>query len=64
MRAFTIKQRRMDMAVRKLTTTGKGNSYYVTIPKKIIQNLNWRKGQRVVIEQDNESVVIRDWKED
>ncbi|MBL7197305.1 MAG: AbrB/MazE/SpoVT family DNA-binding domain-containing protein [Candidatus Omnitrophica bacterium] len=46
---------------RKIGVTGKTNSYFVIIPKDIIRDLNWRKGQRVVIEQRKKTIVIRDW---
>ena len=47
---------------RKLGTTGKTNSYFVIIPKDVIRNLNWRKGQRVVVEQQGKRIVIEDWR--
>lgn len=47
---------------RKLGVTGKTNSYFVIIPKDIIRDLNWRKGQRVVVEQEDKQIIIKDWK--
>lgn len=48
-------------AVRKITKTAK-YTYYVTIPKAYIDALGWRERQKVVVSQDGESIVIRDWK--
>ncbi len=45
--------------VRRITITGKTGTYYVTIPKDIVRNLNWQKGQEVVVEQDRDMVVIK-----
>ena len=49
-------------AIRKLTVTGENRSYYVTIPKEIIKNLKWKKGERKVITQEGDQIMIRDWK--
>ena len=47
--------------VRKLTVTGNAGTYFVTLPKEIIRDLNWRKGQKVVVEQKGEEIGIKDW---
>lgn len=39
-----------------------GDSHAITIPKNIIQNLKWRKKQRVFVEQVNGDIIIKDWK--
>jgi len=49
--------------VRKVTTTGKTGTYYVTLPKEIMRHLSWRKGQKVIVERKGKKIVIRDWKE-
>jgi antitoxin component of MazEF toxin-antitoxin module len=48
-------------SVRKLGQLGT-YSDTVTIPKTIIEDLHWRKGQRVVVQQEGDAIVIRDWK--
>ena len=48
-------------SVRKLGKVGT-YSYCVTIPKEIIQELKWRVKQRVVVQLQNDSIVITDWK--
>ena len=48
-------------AVRKIGKVGK-YSYNVTIPKAIMQGLGWQNHQRVVIAQQGDTIVIRDWK--
>ena len=51
----------MKKDVRKLTVTGKGKTYYVTIPKWMIEKLKWRKGQKVEVRLKGEKVVVLDW---
>lgn len=48
-------------AVRKIGKVGT-YSYNITIPKAIMQGLGWRKHQRVVIAQQGDTIVIKDWK--
>ena len=47
--------------VRKIGKVGT-YSYNITIPKAIMQGLGWQNHQRVVIAQQGDSIVIRDWK--
>ena len=47
--------------VRKITKTGT-YTYYVTIPKAMIDELGWKERQKVVVEKSGETVIIRDWK--
>ena len=50
--------------VRKLQRTGEdGGSYMVTLPKEMIEQLGWRKGQKVVISKTGDALVIADWEE-
>jgi len=46
--------------VRKITKTA-AYTYYVTIPKSILDNLGWREKQKVVVKQIGKRVVIEDW---
>lgn len=46
--------------IRKITVTGYG-TYSLTLPKGAIQNLSWKKGQRVVVERKGKTLVIRDY---
>lgn len=47
--------------VRKIGKVG-GYSYNVTIPKSVIRSLGWRNRQLVVVAQQGDTIVIRDWK--
>ena len=47
--------------IRKITMTGYG-TYSLTLPKGAVQNLKWKKGQKVVVERVGETLVIRDFK--
>lgn len=45
--------------LRKINTIGQHNSYYVTLPKWMIKELKWRKGQRVVVTKKYGKIVLR-----
>ncbi len=47
--------------IRKLTRTGRV-SLSVTIPVEIVEKLNWRERQKVVVTQKGSKVIIEDWK--
>ena len=47
--------------VRKITKTG-NYTYYVTIPKSLIDELGWKERQKVVVERKGATLVVRDWK--
>ena len=53
----------MKEAVRKLTVTGESRTYYLTFPKEMIKNLKWKKGERKIVRQEGDRIVIEDWKE-
>jgi len=50
-----------DRNIRKVQKDGRG-SVRMTLPIEIIRTLKWRDGQKVVVEQKGETIVIRDWK--
>ena len=47
---------------RKLTVTGEGKSYYLIIPREIIKDLGWKKGEKKVVFQKGKGVMVEDWK--
>jgi hypothetical protein len=51
--------------VRKLGTTGAAAnpSYFVTLPIKLVRELGWRDGHKLVIKASGTKLVIEDWKE-
>lgn len=49
---------------RKLTVTGSGKSYYLTLPREIIKELGWKKGEFKVVIKDKNTIVIKDWAND
>jgi antitoxin component of MazEF toxin-antitoxin module len=53
--------RRRGKAVRKITKTG-DYTYYVTIPRVILDQLRWRERQKVVVQRKGNQVTIRDWR--
>jgi antitoxin component of MazEF toxin-antitoxin module len=48
--------------VRKLTITGNGKTYYITLPLWMIKELKWKKRQKVSIELEGEKIILKDWK--
>jgi len=47
--------------VRKIGKTGT-YTYYVTLPKSVIDDLDWRDGQKVVVKKSGSRIVIEDCK--
>ena len=47
--------------IRKLTVTGKTSTYYVTLPKDVIHDLKWKKGQKLIVEKKGKQIIIKDW---
>ena len=47
--------------VRKIGKTGT-YTYYVTLPKSVIDDLDWHDGQKVVIKKSGSRIVIEDCK--
>ena len=52
-----------DPKIRKLGVTGKTRSYFLTLPKDVVKDLEWRKGQKVTVERDGKKLIVKDWKE-
>jgi len=50
----------MKQEVRKIAVTA-GTTYYVTIPKWMIEKLKWRKGQKVEVKLKGNKIVVGDW---
>ena len=50
--------------IRKLQVTGEGGqSYMITLPKVLIDELNWREGQKLTVHRRGLEIVIKDWSE-
>jgi antitoxin component of MazEF toxin-antitoxin module len=48
--------------IRNLTRLGK-TSLSITIPRNLILELGWRKGQKVVVKKRGKGLAIEDWQE-
>lgn len=46
--------------IRKLTRVGR-SSLAVTIPLEIVQKMNLRERQKVVVKQSGKKIIIEDW---
>ena len=44
-------------SIRKITKTGP-YTYYVTIPKTVLKELNWRERQRVTVKRVGKRLII------
>jgi len=52
----------MEKHTRKLTKTSK-HSYYVIIPKEIVEKYGWREKQKMaIIDKGRGKVELRDWR--
>ncbi len=47
--------------MRKLGVTGT-YTYYLTLPKAMVEELGWREGQKVVVRKSGDRIIIEDWK--
>ncbi|MEK7598301.1 MAG: AbrB/MazE/SpoVT family DNA-binding domain-containing protein [Patescibacteria group bacterium] len=50
----------MKKKIRKIMKNPR-NNYYVNIPKEVVRKLKWRENQKVVVENEGEVIIIRDW---
>lgn len=50
--------------IRKISKTGGGTSYCITLPIDVIRRWGWREHQKVVLDIDDKKKIIkiRDWK--
>jgi bifunctional DNA-binding transcriptional regulator/antitoxin component of YhaV-PrlF toxin-antitoxin module len=54
-------RRKSKRNLRKLTAMGK-YTRYVTIPKGLLRELRWRRGQKLVVTRSGDKLIIEDWK--
>ena len=47
--------------IRKITKTGRGASFSVTLPIEFIRELKWRERQKVVVKKYGKKLIIEDW---
>jgi antitoxin component of MazEF toxin-antitoxin module len=47
--------------IRNITQNTSG-TYQISIPKKLVSELEWRQGQKVVVTKSGKSLIISDWK--
>ncbi len=47
--------------VRKVIKNGR-NSYYINIPKEIVDALHIKERQKLTVELKGKSIVVKDWK--
>ncbi|MBL7196955.1 MAG: AbrB/MazE/SpoVT family DNA-binding domain-containing protein [Candidatus Omnitrophica bacterium] len=48
-------------AIRKISAIGPGKTYYLTFPKEIIKQLNWKKGEKKIVRVEGNKIIIEDW---
>ena len=46
--------------VRKLTKLGK-YTYYIVVPKILIDDLHWRERQKLVVFRRGKGLLVKDW---
>jgi len=49
-------------ATRKLAAIGPGKTYYLTLPREMIKQLGWKKGEKKIVRQVGKKIIIADWK--
>ncbi len=48
-----------DKNIRKIFKSGSSSA--VTLPKEIMDELKWRKGQKLVVKKRGKGILISDW---
>ena len=43
--------------LRKIAVTGPYGTYFISLPKKMVKDLNWKKGEKKVVSKEGESIV-------
>jgi bifunctional DNA-binding transcriptional regulator/antitoxin component of YhaV-PrlF toxin-antitoxin module len=51
----------MQKTIRKISTIGPGKTYYITLPRQMLRELKWRKGQKKIIFREGNKLIIVDW---
>lgn len=49
-----------EQQVRNLTSNSTG-TYSISLPKTLIQELHWQRGQRLVVSKQGKKLIIQDW---
>jgi len=50
-----------NQEIRKIAVTGPYGTYFISLPKKMIRQLNWRKGEKKVVNLEGKTIRISDW---
>ena len=48
--------------IRKITKTGSGKCYALTLPIELVEKLGWKERQKVLVELKGRHLLIKDWK--
>ena len=48
--------------IRKIAVTGPYGTYFISLPKKMLRKLNWRKGEKKIVRVEGKKIIIEDWK--
>jgi antitoxin component of MazEF toxin-antitoxin module len=54
-----MRRKLKDRNIRKIYALG--NSLGLTLPREIISELKWRKGQKLVVKKRGKGILISDW---
>lgn len=42
----------------QLTSTRLGDNYHITIPRKIVMKMGWKKGEQITIDERGEHLIL------
>ena len=48
--------------IRKLSKTGGGKSFAITLPMEYIKKLKWKEKQKLQVEMKGRTIFVKDWK--
>lgn len=50
--------------IRKLQVTGEdGESYMMTLPKKLVKELGWSENQNLTVHRYGKKLIVEDWQD-
>ena len=49
--------------IRKISKTGNGRTFSITLPIELVRELGWREKQKLVVRKRGQGLLIEDWQE-
>ena len=50
-----------NKSIRKISAIGPGKTYYLTLPREMVKQLGWKKGEKKVVRSEGKRIIVEDW---